>query len=32
MDVGFLNNLMIEKNNDGFEYPTIGTAEEFRKL
>ncbi len=32
MDVGFLNNLMIEKNNDGFEYPIIGTAEDFRKL
>lgn len=32
LDVGFIHNLMIEKNNDSYEYPTIGSAEDFRKL
>lgn len=32
MDVGFIHNLLIEKNNDGYEYPLIGTTADFRKL
>lgn len=31
-DVGFINDLMIEKSNDSAEYPTLGTADEFKAL
>lgn len=31
-DVGFVHDLMIEKANDNYEYPIIGTEEDFRKL
>ena len=32
MDVGFIHNLLIEKSNDGYDYPLIGTTADFRKL
>ena len=32
LDVGVIDDLMIERANDSYEYATIGTAEEFRKL
>lgn len=32
MDVGKLDDLMIEKSNDSYEYAAIGTDEDFRKL
>lgn len=31
-DVGFIHDLMTEKGNDNFEYPIIGTVDDFRKL
>lgn len=31
-DVGFINDLMIEKSNDSAEYPTLGTDDEFKRL
>jgi hypothetical protein len=31
-DVGVIHDLMIEKGNDSFEYPIIGTTDDFRKL
>lgn len=31
-DVGFVHDLMTEKGNDSFEYPIIGTDDDFRKL
>lgn len=31
-DVGFVHDLMTEKGNDSYEYPIIGTDDDFRKL
>ena len=31
-DVGFINDLMIEKSNDSFEYPEIGSDADFKRL
>ena len=32
LDVGILDDLMTEKSNDGYEYATLGTDADFRKL
>lgn len=31
-EVGFLNDLMIEKSNDSYDYPTVGSDVDFKKL
>ena len=31
-DVGFINDLLIEKSNDSYEYPEIGSDADFKKL
>lgn len=32
MDVGALDDLMIERANDSYDYATIGTEDDFRRL
>lgn len=31
-EVGFINDLLIEKANDSYEYEEIGSGEDFKKL